>query len=34
MWLDGKPDWAELAEPVSDAYRLVAPKKLLSLMEE
>lgn len=34
VWLDEKPDWTELADLVIDAYRLVAPKKLLGLLEE
>ena len=34
VWLDGKPDWTELADLVTDAYRLVAPKERLSLLEE
>ena len=34
VWLDSKPDWTEVADLVADAYRMVAPKKLLSLMEE
>ena len=29
VWLDGNTDWKELAEILSDGYRLVAPKKLL-----
>jgi hypothetical protein len=29
----GEPDWAELAEIVTDAYRVVAPKKLVALLE-
>ena len=28
--LDRNPDWAEIAELMKDAYRLVAPKRLLS----
>ena len=29
MRLDGKPDWAEVAEVLEDAYRTIAPPKLL-----
>jgi predicted DNA-binding protein (MmcQ/YjbR family) len=29
VWLDGRTDWAELAELLRDGYRLVAPKRLL-----
>jgi hypothetical protein len=29
VWLDGEVDWAELADLLRDAYRLVAPKRLL-----
>lgn len=32
-WLDGKPDWAELAVLLRDAYRLVAPKRLAAQLE-
>jgi predicted DNA-binding protein (MmcQ/YjbR family) len=28
VWLDGKVDWAELADLLRDSYRLVAPKRL------
>jgi len=31
--LDGKPDWAEIAELMRDAYRLVAPKRFLAKLE-
>jgi predicted DNA-binding protein (MmcQ/YjbR family) len=33
MWLDGDVDWPELAELLRDAYRLVAPKRLLRAMD-
>lgn len=37
VWLDGTgdraPDWAEIAEIVTDAYRQIAPKKLVSLLD-
>ena len=32
--LDGKPDWAEVAELMRDAYRLVAPKRLLAALAD
>jgi hypothetical protein len=32
--LDGAVDWAEIAELCADAYRAVAPKRLLALMDE
>jgi hypothetical protein len=34
VWLDGSVDWAEVAELLSDAYRLTAPKRLLATVEE
>jgi hypothetical protein len=33
-WLDGDVDWAELADLLCDAYRLVAPKRLIAKLEE
>ena len=32
MWLDNKPDWAEVETLIRRAYRLVAPKKLVALL--
>ncbi len=29
IYLDGKPDWQAVADQLRDAYRLIAPKKLL-----
>ena len=29
VWLDGGADWDELEELLADAYRMVAPKRLL-----
>jgi predicted DNA-binding protein (MmcQ/YjbR family) len=29
IYLDGKPDWDAIAAQLQDAYRLIAPKKLL-----
>ena len=31
---DAAPDWDEIAEIVRDAYRFVAPKKLIALLDE
>lgn len=33
VWLDAKTDWKEVAEIVKDSYRLIAPKRLLKLLE-
>jgi hypothetical protein len=33
-YLDVPVDWAEVAEIVTDAYRMIAPKRLVSLLEE
>ena len=33
VWLDRGVDWAELADLLRDAYRLTAPKKLVSLLD-
>ena len=32
--LDGKADWNEVRELVRDAYRLVAPKKLVAVLDQ
>jgi hypothetical protein len=32
--LDIEPDWDELAQICADAYRQVAPKKLIAELEE
>ena len=34
MRLDGDVDWAEVAEVCTDAYRLVAPKRLLAQLAD
>ena len=34
VWLDRSPDWTEVKELMLDSYRLVAPKRLASLLEE
>ena len=31
--LDGKPDWTEVGEVLEDAYRTVAPKRLVALLD-
>jgi len=33
VYLDTEQDWAELAELVTDAYRAVAPKKLVAVLD-
>lgn len=33
MWLDRKPDWEEVAELVRRSYRLIAPRRLASLLD-
>lgn len=33
VWLDRDVDWAELAELLRDAYRMVAPRPLRTLLE-
>jgi hypothetical protein len=30
VWLDGAPDWRELAGLLADAHRRTAPKRLLA----
>lgn len=32
VYLDGRADWAEMAELLRDAYRLTAPKRLAALL--
>jgi hypothetical protein len=34
VWLDGEPDWDEIALLLRDGYRMVAPKRLLARMNE
>ncbi len=34
VWLDGTADWKELAMLLEDAYRLIAPKRLLARLAE
>jgi hypothetical protein len=31
--LDGEPDWAEIAELCQDAYRAIAPARLVALLD-
>ncbi len=31
---DGRADWSQVAEVVEDAYRMVAPKRLLTLLDK
>ena len=33
VWLDGRPDWEELATLLRDGYRLVAPKRLAAHLD-
>jgi hypothetical protein len=30
---DGRVDWSQVAEIVEDGYRMVAPKRLLTLLD-
>ena len=32
--IDNGPDWDEVAQIIEDAYRMVAPKKLIALLDE
>ena len=33
VWLDGRPNWGELGDLIGDSYRLVAPKRLLRVLD-
>jgi predicted DNA-binding protein (MmcQ/YjbR family) len=33
VWLDRKINWTEIAELLADGYKLVAPKRLIAIME-
>lgn len=33
VWLDGPVDWDEIADLVTDAYRTVAPKRLVAQLD-
>lgn len=33
VWLDGRVSWMAVAEVLRDGYRLVAPKRLLALLD-
>jgi len=34
IWLDDKPDWGEVAALLTDGYRLIATRRLLSLLDD
>jgi hypothetical protein len=34
VWLDVPVDWEEIAELVTDAYRMIAPRRLLAQLRE
>jgi hypothetical protein len=34
VWLDVPVDWDEIADLVTDAYRMVAPRKLVTLLDD
>jgi hypothetical protein len=33
VWLDVPVDWAEIADLIADAYRMIAPKRLLAALD-
>ena len=33
VWLDGNADWRELADLLRDSYRLMAPKRLIAVLD-
>ena len=33
VWLDARPNWGELGDLIGDSYRLVAPKRLLRVLD-
>ena len=33
IWLDDKTDWPEVTELMRDSYRLIAPKKLVAILD-
>jgi hypothetical protein len=33
-WIDGDPDWAEIAELCQDAYRVIAPARLAAQLDD
>jgi hypothetical protein len=33
MYLDGRTDWAAVAERLRDGYRLAAPRRLLAVLD-
>ena len=34
VWLDRNPDWDEVADLMRDSYRLIAPKKLIAVLDQ
>jgi hypothetical protein len=34
IWLDRRPKWKEIEQRLRDAYRLVAPRKLVALLPD
>jgi len=34
IWLDRNPDWDEVADLLRDSYRLIAPKKLVAVLDQ
>lgn len=34
IWLDDTPDWEEVAALLTDAYRLIAPRRLVALLDD
>ena len=33
VWLDRNPDWSEVKDLMEDSYRLVAPRKLVAVLD-
>ncbi len=33
IWLDGDPDWDEIADLIDESYRMTAPKRLLKALD-
>ena len=33
IWLDGDPDWDEIADLIDESYRMTAPKRLLKELD-
>ncbi|MBA2248447.1 MAG: MmcQ/YjbR family DNA-binding protein [Chloroflexia bacterium] len=34
VWLDGDPDWDEIADLIDESYRMTAPKRLLKELDD